>query len=177
MSFFKPKTALILGGAKTVFEDYERAKQLFQPDTVIAVNDSMAEFPDVEHFATMHPKKVKQWLDKRRAKGFEDPKRYWTATDRAFPDGFEFQTLKNTRGGSGLLAIYVARYLGYDKKILAGIPMSPEMGHFFDERDWKECKLYRVVWEHNPTLREDTRSMSGWTMQTFGFPEADWLAN
>jgi hypothetical protein len=87
----------------------------------------------------------------------------------------EFQRIPNTRGGSGLLAIYVARYLGYDKKVLAGIPMSPEMGHFFDERDWKECKLYRVVWEHNATLREDVRSMSGWTMQTFGFPEWDWL--
>lgn len=175
MSFMLPKTALILGGAKSVFKDYERALELFKPDVVIGVNDIVAEVPEITHFCTMHPKKAPKWIEERRKNGFPDPVKYWTSTDKSAPPGFTFEQIPNTRGGSGLLAIYVARYLKYDKKILAGIPMTREGQHFFIQSDWNECKLYRVVWEKNPTLREDVRSMSGWTMETFGFPTQEWL--
>lgn len=172
----KPKTVLICGGAKSVFEDIDKAKNLVPyPNAIIAVNDVLAELPHVDFFVSMHPTKVTNWLKQRRDKGYADPKSYWTVKDRAVPRAPRFETHPNTRGGSGLLAVFVARYLGYQRIILCGIPMTTEGGHFFNEKKWTECHIYRTVWENMKSLKDDTRSVSGWTMEHLGAPSYDWV--
>jgi len=169
-------TALICGGAASVFEDIEAAKKLFQPSAIFAINNILADIPDVDHFISMHPMKMPGWLKKRRENGFlVDPKDYWTAKDKTPPKGFEFKTIPNTRGGSGMLAVFVARYLGY-KSVLAGIPMTVVGAHYHNTRPWAECLHYRIVWERNESIRHDVRSMSGWTREWLGFPDEEWLA-
>lgn len=171
------KSVVILGGSKEVFSDYASACKLWDFDAVIAINDIGAEMPEIDFWCTMHPEKMPKWLEQRRFNGFEDPKSFWTSHDRKTPEGLdvEFQTVKNTRGGSGLLAVYVARHLGYNKIVLCGIPMTAEGQHYHTSGAWKECKLYRIVWEKNPTLKDDVRSFSGWTQEKFGMPTETWL--
>jgi hypothetical protein len=171
----KTKAALICGGAKSVFEDIEQSKFLFEPDAVFAINDVLAQIPHVDFFVSMHPSKAPAWLKARRQNGYPDPKSYWTAKDKTPPRGMRFETSPNTRGGSGLLAVFVARSMGYTKIVLAGIPLTIEGAHFHDARPWKECLLYRAVWERMNGLKVDVRSMSGWTREYFGYPEFDWL--
>src|SRR5690606_12765406 len=104
--------------------------------------------------------KAPRWLAERRKNGHPDIKgKYWTANDRMAqaPKELDFQSLKNTRGGSGLLAVYVARYLNCTKIVLAGIPMTIKGEHYHTAGNWKECKLYRVVWEANASLKTDVR--------------------
>lgn len=176
------KSILICGGAKCVFEDYERATKMHNFDAIMAINDVGMELPKVDFWVSMHPEKMPRWLQGRRKNGHPDPYSFWTSHDRAVPTGVQvqqlgltFNTIRNTRGGSGLLAIYVARYLQFDRKVLAGVPMTREQEHFHKAGWWKECNLYRVVWENNASLKEDVRSLSGWTKDRFGEPTVDWL--
>lgn len=172
------KTALILGGAMSVFDEYKRAKRLCKFSVVIGVNDILGEVPEITDFVSMHPGKIARWLDKRRENGYPDPTTYWTSRDRACqaPKGFKFETLPNTRGGSGLLAIYVARHLGCNKIVLAGIPMTISGEHYHTPGRWKECNLYRIVWKANASLKTDVRSFGGWTRDNYGEPSRSWLA-
>lgn len=156
-----PKTVLICGDADSVFEDFEKTCALHTPDGVIAINEVFTKIEHVDFFCTDHPEKAMGWLDKRREKGFKDPFSYWTATNKALPVTPVFQTVPNTFGGSALLAVSVARYLGYQKLILAGVPL--------------ELDNYRHVWERNTSLKTDIRSFSGWTAEHFGRPTTEWL--
>lgn len=172
----KPRSALILGGAKSVFEDYQSALQMINFDVVIAVNDIGIEIPEIDVWCSMHPEKIPMWLEARRRNGFRDPRGFWTTLDKTPPKDVDFQKLRNTRGGSGLLAVYVARYLNCDKIVLAGIPLTVDGEHYHTPGHWKECKLYRVIWEADASLLNDVRSMSGWTKERFGQVTPDWLA-
>lgn len=177
------KTILIAGGAKCVFDDFERATKMHNFDSIMAVNDVGQELPKLDFWVSMHPEKMVRWLEGRRKNGHPDPTSLWTGHDRAVPTGAQavklgltFNTIRNTRGGSGLLAIYVARYLKFERIVLAGIPMSRDQEHYHKPGWWKECNLYRVVWENNGSLKEDCRSMSGWTRAKFGEPTKEWLS-
>lgn len=171
------RNALILGGAKCVFEDFQKAMMMHDFGIIIGINNIIEEIPEIEHAVTMHPVKMRIWLANRRKNGYPDPKRFWTAVDREVPVDIdvEFQRLKNTRGGSGLLAVYVARYLNAHVKVLCGIPMTPEGEHYHTNGNWKECHLYRKIWESNKTLKDDVRSFSGWTREQYGEPTLDCL--
>lgn len=172
------KLALIIGGANTVFADIEEAYGLFRPDAVFAINDVVEHFEDVDYFCSMHPEKSDVWLGNREDNGYAPPRELWTAHDRVkrAPAGMEYKSIGNTRGGSGLLAVYVAKKLGFERIVLAGIPMHANNAHFFDNRQWRECRLYQVVWEADPSLRDGSvRSLSGWTKEQFGYPDVFWL--
>lgn len=177
------KSILICGGAKCVFDDMERAHVMHEFDSIMAINDIGMHLPKLDFWVSMHPDKMVRWLEGRRNNGHPDPISFWTGHDRAVPTGAKavqlgltFQTLRNTRGGSGLLAIFAARYMQFDRIALAGIPMQREEEHFHKPGWWKECNLYRTVWENNASLRSgDVRSFSGWTRDKFGEPTVEWL--
>ncbi len=170
--------ALVLGGAKCVFEDYAKARSLGEFSVVIGANDIIAEISEINHAVSMHPGKLPRWLKKRKENGHPDVEGLWTAFDRSpqVPQGLKVEFLRNTRGGSGLLAVYVARKLGCDRIVLAGVPMTLQGEHFHTPGWWKEYHLYKVVWDANASLKTDVRSMSGWTMEKFGEPTPSWVA-
>jgi len=171
------RSAIILGGANTVWLDIKKAFELHNFETVLAVNDIGCEYPKVDHWCTMHPEKMDSWIEKRRANGYPDPKAFWTAYERTGRTTFDYEMIRNTKGGSGLLAVYVARKLGYKKIVLAGIPMHQQFEHYHTPGTWRECHFYQVVWEHDKSLTEfdDVRSLSGWTKERYGEPTLEWL--
>lgn len=167
--------ALVIGGASCVFKDIEHALALFNPDIVVAANDIGTRYERVDHLCTMHPMKMQDWLKARRANGFSKPE-IWTAVHKNKTTKLPFRQVDSVGGSSGLLCVRVCRALEATRIVLAGVPMTAQLGHFHVTGNWIEAEVYRRTWEKDrPHLLKDTRSMSGWTMELLGAPTSDWL--
>lgn len=168
--------ALVLGGARCVWEDYDAALRLFKPDVIIGINDIAIHVPEVDHWVSMHPDKFPMWMD-MRAKNTDRVPTFWTSRHKKKPLVFNYpiEEVNSRGGGSGLLATRVAMFLGSQQIVLAGVPLKVEEAHFFNDKPWTECMWYRRGFEKCPAILPYVRSMSGWTREFFGFPDDDFL--
>jgi len=181
----RPSVALILGGAKCVFEDIDAALDLGEYDYTIAINDIGARWlGHVDVWATLHFEKLPQWISDRQARGGKPVKQYFTHNEKSSPANFKgIQTQyrfdgQTKSGSSGLFAVKVALVdLNIDKAVLCGIPMLEKEAHFFrPEADWKGAASHRRGWEQTKNIIEHrVRSMSGWTRELLGAPTDEWL--
>lgn len=174
------KSGLILGGASSVWTDSAKALDLFRPDLTIAVNDMIGSWPGhLDIAATLHPEKLHIWLNERRRNGFNEPETW--AHKASGPNGKVEARVDRTTddwaGSSGLFAVKIARVeYGCDVVIGAGIPMNPDAAHFFDAKPWNDCNAFHKGWlKHKAEIAPYFRSMSGWTAEQFGRPDASWL--
>jgi len=175
------KTALCLGGAVSVRDEWADALSLGSFDYVVACNDVGAIWPGrLDAWVTLHPEKLAAWRDQRRANGHPDAARYLVHGDYP-PEWTELVEFRfpgqDNSGSSGLFAAKAALIdLGADRAVLAGIPLV-RTSHFFDAVQWDAAGGYRAVWERlRPEYRTRIRSMSGWTAHFFGLPTSEWLA-
>lgn len=164
------RSAIILGGARCVFEDAEQALEMFQPDVTIAVNDIASQWPGpVDHVVTLHP-------DKFAAKAIAaHPEAVvWS---HVLKSGAHKQT-KDWGGSSGLLAVKVAIvHLDLEKIVLAGVPMDIQPNFTREHKEWRQAKSYWRGWRrHNQDIAPYVRSMSGVTRQQLGEPTLQWLS-
>lgn len=175
-------TALCLGGAAGVQEEWTAALALGDFDLIVACNDVGAIWPGrLDAWVTMHPEHLTRWRDQRRANGYPDAARYLVHGDYV-PEWAELVEFRfpgqDNSGSSGLFAAKAALIdLWAGRGVLAGIPLinSP---HFFDAEQWAAAGGYREVWEAlRPEYRARIRSMSGWTAHFFGLPTTEWLAS
>ena len=171
-------TALVMGGAKCVYEDIEAALKLFKPDVIVAVKDIGVTWPHVDHWVTYHPERLPKELAERRKAGLPDPGKIWSYM-RQKKSGIDLPIhVMNTRGGSsGLLGTDVALAVA-DKVVLCGIPLDPDQVHYRRPKKggWPPARAYRLAWtEAHPRLKDRVRSMSGWTRKTLGEPTEEWL--
>ena len=89
----------------------------------------------------------------------------------------------NGGGSSSLFATRIALELGYERVVLAGVPL--EGNTIIADHDGNETVeefsaagfgVYRGGWERvHDEICNHVRSMSGWTRDTFGEPTAEWL--
>lgn len=172
--------ALVMGGAKCVYDDIDNAIKMFKPDVFVAVKDIGIEYPSVDHWVTYHPERISEELKSRRSLGWPDPTYVWTY--QTAPGVLHFplpiQRIDLRGGSSGLLGTLVGlRYA--DKVVLAGIPMDPDMPHYHRRKNgkpWREALMYHKQWlERQTTFDGRVKSMSGWTKKQFGAPTLDWL--
>lgn len=175
--------ALVLGGAKCVFEDAAVATSMFgEPDVVIAVKDIWMTWPHVDYVVSYHIDRLPRELIVRRANGLADPICGYTYTGIRIPDGlpFEIKRLDTLGGSSGLMGAQ-AGIRHADRAILAGIPLDPTMPHYHDRKQgkaWTEAKNFRGHWQRTaPAFEGRVRSMSGWTLGLLGMPTKEWLLN
>lgn len=174
------RLALCLGGAAGVRDDWAAAIDLFAPDYVVACNDAGTIWPGrLDAWVTLHPDKMRGWRDARASNGFEPAIEYLVHGDRIqrWCDLVEFRFPgQQSSGSSGMMAAKVALHdLGADRAVLAGIPMDREP-HFFDAEIWQAATGYHGVWDQLSGFdRDRVRSMSGWTAQHLGTPDAEWL--
>ena len=193
--------ALVIGGSEKIIEEYRAAKALCADLAIVTfvANDMIADFPDrIDHAVTMHSYKLERsngWLPARRRAGLELPQRVWShplirqtrvqqpspkrKPDAGVTDQFTDPTGKwNAASGvsSGTLAAKIAKDLGHIRIILCGVPLEIKAGHFKRRRDWTWAPTPQLHCKKNAEeLRPYVRSMSGWTMQLFGFPDRAWL--
>lgn len=188
----KRRIAIVVGGSQDVWTEYAKAKELCAslPLTVFAVNDMIARLPDpIDHAVTMHPAKLVNWLIERTVAGFPKPPRIWCQppmrpVGRLNPRGGPPQQFAGVTdqsdiwGGmnSGIFAMKIARKLGFERIILCGVPLTMDAGHFVRKKPWKWAPItVRHTAPHVPEFKGFVRSMSGWTLQQFGFPDRAWL--
>jgi hypothetical protein len=173
-------SALLLGGAQSVWTDAAAAMQLSAFDAIATVNDAGVHWPDtLDFWVSFHtePNRFPKWIAERAARG-HPPARVIAATSPepyvTFP-AEKYEGLPNT-GTSALLAVKVLRDHGFDRIVLAGVPMSRAGGHFVRREPWADADKYREAWAVvAPRIAPYVRSMSGWTRETFGAPDAAFL--
>lgn len=182
------KTALVLGGAATVWDDAAAALDLGKPDIVVACNDISARWAGpVDYMVTLHPEKLLGWQDERRRRGYSEPA---FVVSHEKPEGFEAGRAyprvdfavdyrwpgMEGSGSSGLFAVKVA-LTAADRVILAGVPMDPAAAHFFHPARWAEWESFTDAWHRAmPFIKDRVRSMGGWTADLLGRPTTEWLA-
>ena len=168
------KRCLILGGAASVWDDAERALEMAEFDAVIAVNDIGVHWPGrLDAWATLHPEKLPRWERDRRTRGYPGGYVRWSHAEKPHID----RMTTDWRGSSGLFAVKVALEEGYDKIVLAGIPMTAGDAHFFDDASWTASRGYLPAWnKRRLEMSGRVRSMSGWTALLLGEVDEGWLA-
>jgi len=137
-------------------------------------NDLLALFPHpIDYACTLHPDKMTPWTTLRERNGHPLP--FGSTWAHRPYRGFTNHT-KDWQGSSGLFMTKIAREEGYTHIILCGVPMTVEADHFVRHQRWHAAPGFIRGWHRQEAqLRPYLRSMSGWTMQTFGHPTFIWL--
>jgi SAM-dependent methyltransferase len=171
--------AVIVGGGRDVEADLAAARGLVGANaTYLVINDMIPRFPGPCIAVTLHPQKIGEWLREREANGFSVPVQVWAHSrgSRARPYSDITHVTDDWRGSSGLFAVKIARQQGFSRIVLAGVPMRTEDKHFLRAEDWKACASFRLAWAaRRAEIAPHVRSMSGWTAETFGRPDATFL--
>lgn len=168
------RTALVLGGAASVFADVDAALGLGEFAGIVGCNHVGIHWRGAfDGFVSLHPDRFKIWNARRRLDGLPAHKAMFGLgqTEHRFPD-------QTKPGSSGLFALKVALVdLGFDRAVLCGIPQDPEAAHFDNPKSWTIALTYREAWvEALPHIADRARSMSGWTAETLGRPTPSWIA-
>lgn len=169
--------AICVGGGNDPLAEYAIARKLCE-DTGksfvnIVCNDMLACFPyEIHAGCTLHPDKWSYWRALRERSGYPMPRTLWS--HRPYTN-FSHHT-KDWQGSSGLFMVKAARESGHTHIICVGVPMTTPAGHFSRNQPWNAAVGFRKGWARvQGALRPFVRSTSGWTMEHFGLPTAEWL--
>lgn len=173
-------TALVLGDARCVRDDLGRALQLFTPDAIAATNNIGLSYEGrVDYWVTLHPRRCPDWpgmavaFAQRIAEGRNRPQTWGHAVCKDFT--FD-RTTSDWKGSTGLLCVKVLLEEGFERIVLAGVPMSKYEGHYYNAVPWHQAERYHDGWRGNLSrIRPYVRSMSGWTRDLLGEPDKAWL--
>ncbi|WP_338633296.1 hypothetical protein [Afipia carboxidovorans] len=149
-------------------------------DLTIAINNIGARWSDpIDIWCTLHPDKMVGWRADRARAGYPQAARHISHIPAdGIDEGCEYRFPNQpSSGSSGLFAVKLAMDEDCDRIVLAGVPMSPEIGHHDDGKPWDECKAYLPAWQWAlPMLKGRVKSMGGWTAEQLGQPNTDWFA-
>lgn len=184
---YKLKRALVVGCAANLWSDVAAARELGSFDVVYCVKAAGVHWPAAfQVWVTLHPEYMDNYEDQRRRLGL--------------PNGYQIvaplKTELGTHGGagrniarrvsyrwpgmtgsasSGIYGAKVALDDGYDRVVLAGIPMT-RGDHFERGQPWLQLGSFMPGFEIAlPHLRGHVRSMSGYTAEVLGVPNVEWL--
>jgi hypothetical protein len=167
--------AAVLGGARGVWAELHTLEAMLgrRPDLIVGTNDAGAIHPGrLDAWVTLHHERFAEW--RRRRVGNRD----YRAFVHAPLSGLEAEVVRERwSGSSGLFAAQIAlQELGARRVVLCGCPLSPEAAHFFNSAPWTDADIFRRGFEAAlPVIRDTVRSMSGWTRELLGAPDAQWL--
>ncbi len=167
-------SALVIGGASCVLEDAEKALRLFEPDAFFVINDMIPLWERrCDYALTLHPEKMPAWINRRRINGHPEPGEIWS--HRRATSVIQRAT-EDWAGSSGLFAVKLAMEQGFEKIVLAGVPMSADANHVVRGEPWTSAVQFRNAWNKRyQEIKPFARSMSGWTRQLLGQPTTEWL--
>lgn len=174
-------TAVIMGCGRTVWDDLARFDPVKEKAEVIAINNMILHWKArVHHGISLHPEEPNLW---RALRYYYQCEGSHVVTHSYRKHGKEcpltecdiIWDIELSKGGSsGLFAVMVGLGLGYDRIILAGVPMDGG-GHFYDpvatntpqftgqniDLEWKWAGKY---------FNGRVRSLSGRTREWLGEP-------
>jgi hypothetical protein len=175
---------IILGGGKTVWEDYFKAKEIMPSYKVMCVNDIGTQFKaeQIHHLVSLHKGFFPAVKLLRKEKSMYE--KYITHCNVAAQDVDYVWRMENVGGTSGLFAVKVAMALGAKRIIICGIPMD-NSGHYFDPPDaiknhttkFSENHCNLAPWidlKKSKHAMQTVRSMGGHTASIVGTPTKEW---
>lgn len=192
------KSALVIGCAACVWDDIKAAKVLARYDAIYCVKQMGIYYPEAFNvWVTLHPEAMDEYEIQRHKFGFPNgyqivappPKElgmHGAKGNIARRVSYLLSEDSNSSAGSGLYGAKVAVEDGYDRVVLAGIPMTAEGGHFLPNSLNVSGQIRGKVWTGQnsfiigmnaalPQLQGKVKSMSGYTMKVLGAPTQEWL--
>lgn len=173
------RPAVVCGNAESVFKDYERALEQLDNPVVFAVNDIGMYLPRVDHWVSLHEKRLFHWAALRsdgssKSMGNLDFATHSIGSDPAITYGW--QGLTPLFALSGYFAMQIAWLMEAEKIVLCGCPgdTTPrffEAGPRTDNFDYQSdgvIQQLRAEMDRLPEFRARVRSMSGQTKEFFG---------
>lgn len=170
--------ALILGGARCVWDDLRAAKALIgdRPHMIVAANDAGTRYEgDLDAWVSLHPNFFATALPRRLRAGRNKPLIY---APEKHPDTPSIKAVApRWDASSGLYAAQIAlKQLKAKKAILCGVPLDRDAGHIAVAGPWGKPDRYRAgLIEALPEIEHKVRSTSGWTADILGAPHDEWL--
>ena len=167
--------AAVLGGARGVWAELAELETLIgrKPDLIVGTNDAGVVYPGhLDAWATLHHERFAEWRQRRVGN------QNYRAFIHAPFSGVEAEAIPDRwAGSSGLFAAQVAlSHLGARGVVLCGVPLDADRAHFFNSYPWTDADVFRRGFEAAlPVIRDTVRSMSGWTRDLLGVPDAQWL--
>jgi hypothetical protein len=180
--------ALVIGCSKDVWLESWQAKQLGKFDAVYCVKLAGVFFSEPQHFkwATLHPEFMDDYERQRAALcHHNDYEIIAPLANEVGMHGAQGNISRrvsyrypgmNSSASSGGYAAKVALEDGYDRVVLAGIPMDADANHFTRGKPWLQRDSFTIGFKQSvPHFAGRVRSMSGWTMGLLGAPNKEWL--
>lgn len=181
------KTALVIGCSDSIWEDIKLAQAIGKYDAVYCVKMAGIYWPHkFKSWVSLHPEWMAGYEGERKQRGYPDG--YETVgplqgevgmhakhkVDRRV--SYRFPGM-NASASSGIYAAKVAMEDGYERIVLAGIPMQAEQNHFIRGKEWKQCDSFLTGLKHAvPFLKDKVKSVSGLTRELLGAPSKEWLS-
>lgn len=197
------KSALVIGCSANVWDDVETAMRLgVMYNAIYCVKQIGIYYPGkFDVWATLHPEAMDAYEAERHAKGLPNgyeivaPPKGELSVDHACKGNIARRVSylwpgagSNASASSGIYGAKVALADGFERIVLAGIPMTPEGGHFLPESKNTQGQKRGKVWSGHsafvcgmndslPRLKGKVKSMSGYTKQVLGEPTQKWLTS
>lgn len=193
------RKALIVGCARSVWDEVKAAQELCIFDATYCVKSAGIHWPGkFDVWVTLHPEAIDDYEAERKKLGF--PGGYEIVSTLDGLVGMHKGKGKNIRrkldyrwpgmnasASSGIFAVKVAMDDGYERIVLAGIPMDKDAGHFLPgTRTVNKETVRGPQWLHRDSfmpgfeiakkfMAGKVRSMSGHTAKVLGSPDRAWL--
>lgn len=165
---------LILGGGATVWEDFARVRPW--PGEIMAINDVGQFLHDpLRHWVTLHPEFMPGWRYYREKHLFGAGYDLTVHSHKLKTGVDKVWAIQNVGGSSGLLGTAIGLMLGYERVVLAGMPMD-NTRHFFDPPWYRHDSLgdraNEIVWKEarERYFAGRVKSLSGRTRDWLGEP-------
>jgi hypothetical protein len=138
------RTALVLGGANSVWADVQAALEIGEYSSVVGCNDVGIVWPGVmDAWVSLHGYYLQAWANRRQSKGLPP-----------------HAALYGHAEAPAVTHVTPYKFPGQDHSGSSGLS-----GHH--QIAWLECQSQ---------IKDRVRSMSGWTANLLGRPDAAWLA-
>ncbi len=157
---------VIYGSAPCTAEDLAKITNHGRHDHMAVGMDALAWRGPVDYVATNHPEDIPEI--RRRFGG--DPR----IVGPTPAPGIDIVTLydppRERSGGSAMTAVLAALDLGYERIVLAGVPLTG------NAPEGNPYEAFRRGWlDRKDELLGTVKSMSGWTRELLGSPPPAWL--
>jgi len=172
----RKKRAIVLGGARSVWSDFDSLAELRDTADIIACNLAGYHFPDpIKLWVSLHPTMFPEWITERKKAGY-DMNFKTIGFTRDFKPMLGVDELRGAwgssqgkaSGSSGLFAVEIALEKGYEEIILCGCPLD-KVPNLFNGHHWSEYANYRQAWIDNYSqITGKVFSQSGWTKKLLG---------
>ncbi len=179
--------ALVIGCAGKVWDEVKRAERLCEYDAVYCVKLAGVHWTGGRFtWVGLHPEWQEKYSAERAALGHHMDFETVAPPDNELGTAGKGHKIDrrvsyrykgmNSSASSGGYAAKVALDDGFERVVIAGVPMEAHAAHFTRGQPWLQRDSFTIGFEKSaPYFAGRVRSMSGWTAELLGAPTEPWL--